>query len=31
MQGISAFFATRFVHPLKLTKKDKMPIELENT
>lgn len=21
MQGISAFFATRFVHPLKLTKK----------
>ena len=28
MQGVSAFFATRFVHPLKLTKKDKMPIEL---
>ncbi len=28
MQGVSAFFATRFVHPLKLTKKDKMPMEL---
>ena len=31
MQGVSAFFATRFVHPLKLTKKDKMPMELGNT
>ena len=29
MQGVSAFFATRFVHPLKLTKKDKMPMELD--
>lgn len=31
MQGVSVFFATRFVHPLKLTKKDKMPMELGKT
>lgn len=31
MQRVSAFFATRFVHSLKLTKKDKMPTEQGNT
>ena len=29
MQGVSAFIATRFVHPLKFTKKDKMPMKLD--
>ncbi len=28
MQGVSDFFATHFVHPLKFTKKDKMPMKL---